>query len=249
MSNEAFEKLVDIFKALRHPETGCPWDIKQTHQTLVHHLIEECYELADAIENEPEKLQEELGDVLLQVMLHSQIAADEDNFNIYDVIKTLSEKLIIRHPHVFGDAEVKNAEEVKKNWDKIKRDNKKTGVLDGVPKSAPALFRAETIGKKVAAVNFDWETGEDIKEKIKEELQEFLEADTTRHKEEELGDLLFTLSQYARKMGFSSETALQKANQKFTGRFKKMEAVAGCDLSEVGKEDLEKLWKKSKDQK
>ncbi len=247
MNDQKFTELVEIFKRLRDPEKGCPWDIKQTHESLVQYLIEESYELKDAIQNQPDKIQEELGDLLLQVMLHSQIASDEGRFSVYEVISTLSEKLIERHPHVFGELVVKDAEEVKKNWDKIKTDKNKTSRLAGIPKSAPALFQAELIGKKVAAANFDWEVVSEIKVKIKEELLEFLESEPgSAHEFEEFGDLLFTLAQYSRKLKFSAEDSLLAACTKFTKRFQAMELIAGQDLSELPKAELEKLWSKVK---
>ncbi len=247
MNDQKFTELVEIFKRLRDPEKGCPWDIKQTHESLVQYLIEESYELKDAIQNHPEKIQEELGDLLLQVMLHSQIADDQGRFSVYGVITTLSEKLIERHPHVFGELVVTDAEEVKKNWDKIKTEKNKTSRLAGIPKSAPALFQAELIGKKVAAANFDWNEISEIKAKIKEELIEFLDSkEGSAHEAEEFGDLLFTLAQYSRKLNLSAEDCLVDACNKFTKRFQAMEVMAGQDLSELAKADLEKLWSKVK---
>ena len=245
---KSFEQLVDIFKQLRDPEKGCPWDIKQTHESLTEHLIEESYELLDAINsNDVAAIREELGDVLLQVMLHSQIADDDSNFNVYDVIKELSDKLVERHPHVFGDLEIETAEDVKKNWDQIKNDKRKTGRLSGVPKAAPALLKAEIIGKKVANANFDWEEVDDIKAKVKEELEEFLDTDAgSAEQTEEFGDLLFTLAQLARRTDISSEAALQAACKKFTKRYEHMESSAGSDLAGHSKDELAQLWENAK---
>jgi tetrapyrrole methylase family protein/MazG family protein len=247
---ELFEELVQIFKKLRDPNGGCPWDLKQTHSSLKPYLIEESYETIDAIESAPEKLPEELGDVLLQVMLHSQIGADDKRFSISDVITILSEKMIKRHPHVFGTLEVKDSEGVLKNWEKIKQADRKDteGILDGVPKSMPALLRSHRIGEKVARVNFDWDTAENIKEKVHEELTEFLQASPNdrAHQEEEFGDLLFTLAQLARKMSFNSEDLLQRANQKFINRFKKVAALAGADQANWQRDKLEELWEQVK---
>lgn len=243
---ELFEELVQIFQKLRDPNGGCPWDLKQTHATLKPYLIEESFETLDAIDYAPEKLPEELGDVLLQVMLHSQIGADEKTFTITDVISILSEKLIKRHPHVFGSTEVKDVDGVLTNWEKIKQTERKAseGVLDGVPRSMPALLRSHRIGEKVARVSFDWVTAADIKEKVKEELSEFLNAAETdrAHQEEEFGDLLFTLAQLARKLSFNSEELLQRANQKFIDRFKKVETLAGPDHAKWERDKLEELW-------
>lgn len=247
---ELFDELVQIFRKLRDPNGGCPWDLKQTHSSLKPYLIEESYETIDAIESAPEKLPEELGDVLLQVMLHSQIGTDEKTFSISDVITILSDKMVKRHPHVFGTLEVKDSEGVLKNWEKIKQADRKDteGILDGVPKSMPALLRSHRIGEKVARVNFDWDTAENIKEKVQEELTEFLQASATdrAHQEEEFGDLLFTLAQLARKMSFNSEDLLQRANQKFINRFKKVEALAGADQANWQRDNLEKLWEQVK---
>ncbi|NDC36671.1 MAG: nucleoside triphosphate pyrophosphohydrolase [Proteobacteria bacterium] len=243
---QLFDELVEIFKKLRDPNGGCPWDLKQTHSTLKPYIIEESHEVLDAIDFAPEKLPEELGDVLLQVMLHSQIGSDQKTFNISDVILALSGKMIKRHPHVFGAIEVKDAEGVLKNWERIKQADRKEseGILDGVPRSLPALLRSHRIGEKVSRVNFDWITAEDIKEKVQEELQEFLTAPSTDrdHQEEEFGDLLFTLAQLARKLGFNSEELLQRANQKFIERFKKLETLAGNDRNSWERERLEQLW-------
>lgn len=241
-----FNDLVNIFKELRDPETGCPWDIKQTHKSITHHLIEESYELIDAINSNPTDIKEELGDILLQVMLHSQIAADENNFTIDDVIQTLSEKLVVRHPHVFSDLKVKDSDEVKRNWENIKKENKKSKLLDGVPKASPALLKADIIGRKVASVGFDWDRPEDIKEKINEEIQEFIESDSVANKEEEFGDLLFTLVQLARKEKLASEEILTKSCDKFTNRFNHMEDNSDKPLDELSKEELETLWQKAK---
>ena len=246
---ELFEELVEIFKRLRDPKGGCPWDLKQTHQTLKPHLIEEAYEALDAIDSAPDKLPEELGDVLLQVMLHSQIAADEGEFTISDVVSVLSEKLIKRHPHVFGSAEVKTAEAALQNWEKIKQAEKKPkeSILDGVPRSLPALLASHRIGEKVSQVGFDWISAENIKEKIEEELNEFLEAAPgSAHQAEEFGDLLFTIAQLARKLGLNSEELLAQANQKFSRRFKQLEARAGKDPKEWTRERLDELWQEVK---
>ena len=241
-----FNDLVEVFKALRNPESGCPWDLKQTHKSITKHLIEETYELVDAIENNPEKIKEELGDVLLQVMLHSQIASDEKNFCIKDVIQNLCEKLIERHPHVFSNITVKDTDEVLKNWEIIKKSKNKQTLLAGVPKSLPALLKTDIIGKKVVSVGFDWDSKDEIKAKIKEELDEFLEEQRNSKKsEEEFGDLLFTIVQLGRKSGYDLEKTLQDACDKFIKRFDYIENEIGS-FENVSREKLEELWKKAK---
>lgn len=243
-TGEKFEKLVGIIKRLRDPNAGCPWDLEQTHKTLKPYLIEESYETLDAIDNHPDKLKEELGDVLLQVMLHSQIGADEKTFTIDDVVEILSEKLVKRHPHVFGTTKVDGTKQVLENWEKIKKKDRKNeeSILDGIPAGMPALLRAHRIGEKVGRVGFDWIESEHIEEKIREELNEFLESTERDHTEEEFGDLLFTIAQLGRKLKLPTEEILQRANQKFTRRFKALEQKAGCDLKSLPRERLEELW-------
>ena len=244
--SESFEKLIGIFKRLRDPVTGCPWDIKQTHQSLTEHAIEETYELVDAIKNEPTKIREELGDLLLQVMLHAQIADDNKDFNIYDVIETLSTKLIERHPHVFGDTKVKDAEEVKKNWQQLKSAKNQEGILAGIPKAAPGLIKSELIGKKVASVNFDWNTPEEILIKVREEIAEIETARNNEERAEEIGDLLFTIAQYCRKLGISSEESTQNACKKFTTRFEWIEKQSGDKIWQHSRAEMERLWLEAK---
>jgi len=253
-SGELFEKLVDVIARLRDPVSGCPWDREQTHATLRQYLIEEAYEVIDAIDHTPAKIPEELGDVLLQVVLHSQIGRDEKRFSIDDVVTALTEKLVVRHPHVFGEVKAETSREVLENWEQIKRTERpaRTGMLDGIPRSMPALLRCHRIGEKVGRVGFDWDTPADIAAKISEEVGEFLTearqtpADPTRL-EEELGDVLFTVAQLARKLGLNAETVLQGANEKFARRFGKLERLAGdVDLKTLGRERLEALWQEVK---
>ena len=245
-TSELFLKLVQIVRELRDPETGCPWDIEQTHDSLKKFFIEETYEAVQAIEDDLGKLSEELGDVLLQIMLHSQIASEENRFSIDDVIEGISKKLIDRHPHVFGDTKVKNAEEVTKNWEELKKKaDKEDSVLDGIPHSLPALLWAYTAGKRVSKVGFDWVTDKGVKAKVKEELLEFLNSEN-KHTEEEFGDLLFTLAQYARKLDFDPEESLRKANKKFLARFSNMVENSDKPLEELSSAQLEELWNKSK---
>ncbi len=250
-TQDLFSRLVDIIRQLRDPETGCPWDKEQTHASLKPFLIEEAYETLDAIDNAPEKLPEELGDVLLQVLLHAQIGSDEKAFSIDDVITILSEKMIHRHPHIFGDESATTPEEVIDTWEKRKEAEGRKSTLSGVPSSFPALLRCHEIGRKVARVGFDWDSVGGVQKKVAEEAKELLEelmndeAPESRI-EEEFGDLLFTLAQLARKLGFHSEELLQKANDKFIQRFEKLEELSDGNPSELSRQDLEELWKKVK---
>lgn len=251
-TGELFEELITIVAQLRNPNGGCPWDLKQTHQSLKPYLIEESYEVLDAIdsfENTKTELPKELGDVLLQVALHSQIAKDNKHFTIDDVVASLTKKLVSRHPHVFGDQKANNAQEAVNTWEKMKAKEKDSSqsMLDGVPKSLPALLKSHRLGEKVARVKFDWESSAEVRDKVNEELKEFLaespgsnvNADKV---EEELGDLLFTLAQLSRKLGFSAEDVLQRANAKFIRRFMAIESKAGAKISSLSREELEKLW-------
>lgn len=241
-----FAELVKIIAKLRNPQGGCPWDLEQTHQTLKPYLIEEAYEAIDAIDTKPDKLSEELGDVLLQVMLHSQVAKDNGAFDIREVVRLISQKLIKRHPHVFGETQVKDAKQVLQNWEAIKRSDrpKEESLLAGIPKALPALLQAQRIGSKVERVGFDWNDAQEIKLKIREELEEFLGAAESNedHTKEEFGDLLFTIAQLARKLSIDSEDALAQANRKFMTRFASLEKMAKVDLATLSREELEALW-------
>ncbi|NLF24709.1 MAG: nucleoside triphosphate pyrophosphohydrolase [Deltaproteobacteria bacterium] len=245
---EAFQKLVKIVARLRDPGGGCPWDLEQTHQSLKPCLVEETYELLDAIDESPERMREELGDVLLQVVLHSQIAADQGNFKIEDVISDICAKLIRRHPHVFADQKVEGTQEVLVNWEKIKSVEKKTkrGHLDGLPRSMPALARSQRIGERCARVGFDWPDLPGVRDKVQEELSEFLERlDEPAQPDlikEEFGDLLFTLVQLARKLDFNAEEVLARACQKFTRRFGELESKASATLEQMTLEQMHKIW-------
>lgn len=248
----AFEKLVAIMKRLRDPNGGCPWDLEQTHQTLKPYLIEETYEVLDAIDQGPSKLQEELGDLLLQVVFHSQLASENKEFTVEQVAEGICNKLIERHPHVFGDKKVSGSKEVLKNWEEIKKSTSaKESVLDGVPRSMPALLRAQRIGEKAARVGFEWNTLEEVRDKVFEEMREFLECstapNTTRSKiEDEFGDILFALTQLARRLDVSGEQLLSRATDKFERRFRQMEKETGGKLKEKSLEELDALWEKIK---
>lgn len=254
----SWPNLVQIVAKLRSPE-GCPWDREQTHTSLKRYLLEEAYELLEAIDQgDPQAMKDELGDVLLQVLLHAQIASEQGNFTIEDVITNLSDKLVRRHPHVFAQAIAETPEEVMVNWDAIKR-TEKTGqarksVLDGVPKDLPALMRAEKIQKKAAKVGFDWDRTEEVVEKVKEEFRELEEAAALGRQEEleeELGDLLFALVNLARFIKVDPEFALQKATAKFIERFRLLEGYAAAenlDLNAMDLDGLNVLWDRAKDQ-
>ena len=225
-------QFIEIIRKLRAPG-GCPWDRKQTHKTLKPYLVEETYEVLEAIDSKkPEMLKEELGDLLLQVILHAQLADDKGKFNIDDVAKMISEKIIRRHPHVFGKTKVKNADHVLKNWVKIKAEEKtkKQGkapsVFDGIPKHFPALLENYKISKRVARIGFDWKKPTDVFHKVEEELKESKQAvksNNKKHIEEELGDLLFATANLCRVYDVNPEMALKQANKKFKKRFNHME--------------------------
>ena len=245
------EKLVDIIAILRS-ENGCPWDREQTHKTLRPNMLEEAYEAVDAIDDgDIPNLREELGDVLLQVVLHAQIAKDNNEFDIEDVAKELSDKLIHRHPHVFGNTHVDNSNDVVENWDKLKKEEKtyRKSILDGISKSQSALMSAQKISKKVVKVGFEWENVESLKDCIKSEYKEFEEAVESGNKdrmEDEMGDIFFATVNLARWYKIDAEQALLRANKKFTKRFKKMEELKTKPFEEYSFEEFNDLWKKAK---
>ena len=251
MKYPELEKLVDIIAVLRS-ENGCPWDREQTHKTLRPNMLEEAYEAVDAIDdNDIPNLREELGDVLLQVVLHAQIAKDNNEFDIEDVAKELSQKLIHRHPHVFGNAHVNSANEVVANWDKLKNEEKtyRKSILDGISKSQSALMSAQKISKKVVKVGFEWDSIESLKECIQSEYREFDEAVKSGNKdfmEDEMGDIFFATVNLARWYKIDAEQALLKANKKFIKRFKKMEELKTKPFEEYSFDEFDKLWKKAK---
>lgn len=251
--DSSLSRLRDIIAQLRDPKDGCPWDLEQTHSSLKPYLIEESYEVLDAIDqSDPKKLCEELGDVLLQIMLHSQLSSERAEFAIQDVIDSISDKIIRRHPHIFKDTKVSSSKEVLQNWEKIKQSERAStkGTLDSVPKSLPALLKAQRMGEKAARVGFDWQSSSDVKLKIKEEVQEFIEAKDTQsefNQEEEFGDLLFSLAQYGRKLGYDCELVLSNAGEKFRTRFKTLESLCSPEqMKTMTQSELEKLWQKAK---
>ncbi|AAD35994.1 pyrophosphatase [Thermotoga maritima MSB8] len=243
-----FEELVSIMEKLRSPE-GCEWDRKQTHESLKPYLIEECYELIEAIdEKNDDMMKEELGDVLLQVVFHAQIARERGAFTIEDVIRTLNEKLIRRHPHVFGDSPGYSY----KQWEDIKaqeKGKKKSSRIGEINPLVPALSMARRIQENASQVGFDWKDPEGVYEKIEEELKELKEAKDPRELEEEFGDLLFSIVNLSRFLNVDPESALRKATRKFVERFKKMEELIekdGLVLEELPIEKLDEYWEKAK---
>lgn len=251
---KAFGELIDIIDRLRSPG-GCPWDAKQTPKTLKPYIIEEAYEVISAIDDEsPTEVCEELGDLLLQIMLHSQIGFEDDTFNIADVINGISQKMITRHPHVFGDTEVANADEVLVNWEQIKSKEKKDRRLfDGLPQELPGMLKAARMGEKAGRVGFDWNTISAVREKVIEELAELDAAIETANQSEidhELGDLLFAIAQWARHLKQAPEEALRHTCNRFAKRFYHVENAvreSGRNIEECDIEELESHWKKAKE--
>lgn len=249
--SHAIEKLKWVMTCLRDPENGCPWDQEQDFKSIVKYTIEEAYEVADAIENDDmADLKEELGDLLLQVIYYTQMAAEDGLFNFDEVAKAVADKMISRHPHVFGDKNAANANEVMDIWEQQKDQEKiNHGALDGVTKGLPALLRAQKLQKKAAKAGYEWPSSEGAFTKLEEEINEFKEAATPEHKEEELGDLLFCLVNYARMEGLNAEEALRKANKKFVSRFAGMEkdcAEQGVTFSTLSLDEMLTLWQKQK---
>jgi XTP/dITP diphosphohydrolase len=249
-TGEHFMRLVNIMNELREK---CPWDRKQTIQTLRSMTIEEMYELADGIiEEDWQNIKEELGDLLLHIVFYAKIAQEQSQFTLDDVINTVCDKLIIRHPHIYGDVKVNNEEDVKRNWEAIKIKEGKNSVMDGVPASLPSIVKATRIQEKAKQVGFEWRNKEDVWKKVEEEMNELHEEvkkKNTRATEEEFGDVLFSLVNYARFLHVDAETALEKVNKKFLYRFKKMEASAkaeGKQLAEMTLEEMDAIWNKIK---
>lgn len=256
MKEDLFETLVEVIATLRG-ENGCPWDREQTHTSLKSTLIEETYETVEAIDSgDPSKLKEELGDLLLNVMLQAQIAAENQDFTVYDVIDTLTEKLIRRHPHVFGNVEVENADDVVNNWEAIKSQEAgyedRKSVVDGIPDALPALLRGQKIQKRVARVGFDWDNISDVIEKVDEELTEVkdsLKENDLNAAEDEIGDLLFSVVNLCRFVDLQAEETLRKANRKFVNRFKRLESVfekQGKSLTDQTLAELDAVWERIK---
>lgn len=246
----AFDRLLTIMDELREQ---CPWDKKQTMETLRHLTIEETYELGDAIlDNDLEEVKNELGDLLLHIIFYAKIGSETKDFDIADVATSISEKLIHRHPHIYGNVKVTDEEEVKQNWENLKLKEGKKSVLEGVPKSLPALVKANRIQDKVAGVGFDWEAPEQVWEKLEEELQEFrheVKAGSRDKMESEFGDVLFSMINYARFLKIDPENALERTNKKFTKRFQYLESKAkeqNKALRDMTLAEMDIFWEESK---
>lgn len=247
---KAFDRLLTIMDELR---AQCPWDKKQTLQSLRHLTIEETYELGDAIlDNDLQEVKKELGDLLLHIVFYAKIGSETNDFDMADVTNSICDKLIDRHPHIYGDVEVANEEEVKQNWEKLKLKEGKSSVLEGVPKSLPALVKASRIQDKVAGVGFDWEAPNQVWEKVEEELAEF-KAEVTKGNQEriesEFGDVLFSMINYARFLKINPENALERTNKKFTKRFQYLEQKAkeiNKPLSEMTLSEMDVYWEEAK---
>ncbi|MDD3667743.1 MAG: nucleoside triphosphate pyrophosphohydrolase [Bacteroidales bacterium] len=249
---ESFERLLDIMDELREK---CPWDRKQTFETLRHLTIEETYELADAIiENDTDEIKKEVGDLLLHIVFYAKIGSEENAFDIKTVIDSLNEKLIRRHPHIYGDEKVENSEQVKENWEQIKLKEGIKSTLSGVPKTLPALVKAYRIQDKARGVGFDWDNSQQVWEKVEEEIEELKEEVRNNNKEkieQEFGDTLFALINYARFIDVNPETALERTNKKFINRFQFIEEKAllqGRSLKDMTLEEMDKIWNEAKTQ-
>ncbi len=247
-----FLRLVEIMDELREK---CPWDKKQTIQTLRQLTIEETYELTDAITDEDwQGIKEELGDLMLHLVFYAKIGAEKNKFTLQDVIKGVCEKLINRHPHIYGDVKVADEEEVKRNWEKLKLKEGKKSILSGVPKSLPSMVKAMRLQEKAKQVGFEWENKEQVWEKVKEEENELFEAiksNNKEHIEEELGDYFFSIVNFARFLQVDADNALELTNKKFISRFTKMETEAlkeGTDLNEMTLLEMDAIWNKIKKQ-
>ncbi len=244
--NENFERLVKIMDDLREQ---CPWDKKQTIQTLRAMTIEETYELADAITTvDWENIKEELGDILLHILFYARIAKEQNQFTLNDVLETICNKLIERHPHIYGDVVVKDEEDVKKNWEKIKLKEGKKSVLSGVPVSLPAVVKAARIQEKAKQVGFEWKAAKDVWLKVEEEMEELqqaIQSGNQKETEEEFGDVMFSLVNYARFLNVDAENALEQTNKKFIHRFTRMETIAkeqGKNLYDMELEEMDAIW-------
>lgn len=268
---EAFRRFVAIVQSLRTPGTGCPWDLEQTHQSLRRYLVEECYEVLDAIDaGDDVHFREELGDLLLQVVLHAQLADDRGAFAIAEVIEGIADKMVRRHPHVFGTLQVRGSADVVHHWEQIKAAEKAqkgddaahAAKLARLPAGLPALLRAQRLGDKAAKVGFDWPSLAAVLAKVREEFAaleakvselsaaaspESIAAEQRQRLEQELGDVLFSLSQLARRVGLDAEEALRAAGRRFVDRFRRMETNAARPLTELSRDELLAAWQAAKD--
>lgn len=245
----AFKRLLDVMDDLREK---CPWDKKQTFESLRHLTIEETYELADAIlDKDMQELKGEIGDLFLHLVFYCKLGQEQNAFDVTSVLNQICDKLIHRHPHIYGDVEATTEEEVKANWEKLKLKEGKKSVLEGVPKSLPAMVKAARIQEKVKGIGFDWDTKDQVWEKVQEELHEFkVEVDSnSKHMEEEFGDLLFSLINYSRFIGLNPENALERTNKKFTHRFQEMEQLVAAkkeSISDLTLRQLDVYWEQAK---
>lgn len=246
---QAFGRLLDIMDDLR---AKCPWDKKQTLESLRHLTIEEVYELSDAIiDSNLKEVKSELGDLMLHLVFYAKIGSEQKAFNLTDILNGICKKLIYRHPHIYGDAKVMNEEDVKKNWEQLKLKEKKgnQSVLSGVPKSLPSMVKALRIQEKVKGIGFEFANKDQIWDKIQEELQEFQDAKTPENQELEMGDILFSIINYARFARIDPESALEKTNKKFISRFQKMEKLIknqNLEMSNLSIEEWNAFWEKAK---
>jgi len=250
LSNGEFTRFVEITKRLRKE---CPWDKEQTHASIRHSLIEETYEVVEAIDNNNlTELRKELGDILLHVVFHANIAEEQNEFTLKQVIDGITDKLIFRHPHIFGNVKVDNAKEVKQNWEKLKMQEGRTSLMDGVPKELPALLRAHRLQEKASKVGFDWEKKEDAWKKVDEEMHELhnaIDQGSSDHIESEFGDLLFALVNYSRFIDVNPENALRRTAEKFITRFQYIERKLkemGKDIHSSTLEEMDGLWEEAK---
>jgi len=248
---KAFERLLNIMDDLR---TGCPWDKKQTLESLRYLTIEEVYELSDAIlEKDMEEIKKELGDLMLHMVFYAKIGSETNDFDMADVLNSISDKLVFRHPHIYSDVKADDAETVKENWEKLKLKEGRKSVLDGVPKSLPAMVKAYRVQEKVRGVGFDWEKPEQVWEKVQEELNEFHEevaqTDNKEKMEAEFGDVLFSLINYARFLDINPEDALERTNKKFIKRFKYLESESkkdGKSIADMSLAEMDVYWERAK---
>jgi len=248
---KAFERLLNIMDDLR---TGCPWDKKQTLESLRYLTIEEVYELSDAIlERDMQEIKKELGDLMLHMVFYAKIGSETNDFDIADVLNSISDKLVFRHPHIYGDVDAEDAEAVKQNWEKLKLKEGRKSVLDGVPGSLPAMVKAYRVQEKVRGVGFDWEKPEQVWDKVQEELNEFHEevaqTDNKERMEAEFGDVLFSLINYARFLEINPEDALERTNKKFIKRFKYLETESkkdGKSIADMSLAEMDVYWERAK---
>lgn len=247
---QAFSKLLDIMDELREK---CPWDKKQTMESLRYLTLEEVYELSDGIlKNDLEEIKKEIGDVLLHLVFYAKIASEKQAFDIADVIESLNEKLIFRHPHIYGDMEVADEKEVKENWEKLKLKEGNLSVLSGVSKGLPSMIKATRIQEKARGVGFDFPTTEEAWQKVEEEMKEFRNAENPQNKNDELGDVLFSIINYARLLNLNPDEALERTNLKFIQRFQYIEQKAkenGTSITELSLQEMDEYWNEAKKEK